>query len=126
MSAGAFLFTKYEANYSPTVQIHPIRIQPETALASGAGGLVNSPPTAALTSPISATISKSRKSLGLHPRYLTISLTGAPPATYKDISTARITCLTQAFYVANALNSTVITYLGTTWRVSGFDAEKVK
>jgi len=123
MSAGIFIQTSYGASYGPGTARHPIRVQPETLLAD-VGGTANAPAAGAPTNPISAIISKSRRGLGLHPRFIYVTLTGAPPDTYADISRAKIVALTQTWYNLVAVKGTVVNYLGTTWRVTGFDAEK--
>jgi hypothetical protein len=123
MSAGIFIETTYEANYGAGTATHPIKLQPETLLAD-IGGTANAPAAGAPNNPISALVSKSRRGLGLHPRFVYLLLTGAPPAGYEANSRARLVCLTTAFYALAAIRGTVVNYLGTTWKVTGFDAEK--
>lgn len=123
MSAGVFVDTKYGATYDVT-QVHPIRVQPETLAATGEGGTDNGPPIGALTNPISAEITKSRRGLGLHPRMIYLKLTGAPPTGYAANSRAKIPALTGAFFAANNKKGSVVNYLGTTWTVTGTNAEK--
>lgn len=123
MSAGNFVETGYAANYGDATAIHPIRLQPETLVAD-IGGTANAPEAGPPNNPISAIVSKSRRGLGLHPRFLYLILTGTPPTGYQDAGRARLVCLTPGFYALGAIRGTVVNYLGTTWKVTGFDAEK--
>lgn len=123
MSAGAFVVSRYQAVYS-AAQIHPIKVQPETLLLA-IGTASNDPPVAAPTSPISATVSGSKRSLGLNPTMVSIRFVGAPPATYKADSTIRLPLLNTAIRTA-AVRSATGTYLGTPIVVvSNFSPERV-
>lgn len=127
MSAGAFINSRYAATYD-AAEIHPIRVQPETIAASAAattGAVTNDPPTGTSTSPISAAVSKSTRSLGLNARVVTIKSTGTPPDGYVVGSVVRIPALTEAFYNA-CTKDIAVTYLATTWAVVGRRAEVVK
>lgn len=124
MSAGSFSDTKYQASYTAT-EIHPIRIQPETALAV-LDSVTNSAPTAALTSPISAKVSGSRRTIGLTPRKVTLEFTGEAPAGYDTGSQVTIPCLTQAFYNKALSKGTVGTYLDKAVKVVSSTPEYVK
>ena len=124
MSAGAFINSRYAANYAAAT-IHPIRVQPETIAASAAapgGAVTNDPPADPTTNPISAQVTKSTRSLGLHARLISIKVTGTPPTGYLAGSTVRLPALTPAFAAA-AIKGVVITYLGATWEVIGTRAE---
>jgi hypothetical protein len=124
MSAGSFSLTRYASSYNPA-NIHPIRVQPETLLAVtiGATPVTNTVPTGAVNNPISAIVSRSKRSRGLMPRSIRIRLTGTPvPATYAAGSVTTIPVLQEAFYNACALGVT-ITYLGSTWTVVGRSPE---
>lgn len=123
MSAGNFVQVSYAASYGAGTATHPCRLQPETLLAD-IGGVANAPAAGAPSNPISVQVSKSRKGEGLHPRFLYLSLTGAAPTGYSDTSKAKLVALTQTWYLLGATRGTVINYLGTTWKVTGFDAEK--
>jgi len=125
MSAGPFSQTFYVANYGGENIVHPIRLQPETTGAS-IGGTINVPGVTEATNPISAIVSKSRRGLGLHPRVIHMKLLGDPPEGYSDNSKVSIVALTETFYNAAATTGTVVTYLTTTWSVTGFDAEKAR
>lgn len=124
MSAGAFTNSKYSASYGDGSNIHPIRVQPETIEATG-NAEDNDPPAGDISNPISVLSSKSRRSPGIHPRYVRIRLTGAAPTGYSENSVLRLVCLNQAFYEAIAAKGTAVTYLGTTWEVIGFSPEFV-
>jgi len=128
MSAGAFVLSRYQASYL-TTNIHPIRVQPETINAATVGStpVTNTAPTGAINVPISASVSRSKRSLGLRPRSITMRLTGSVvPTGYLIGSLTRIPCLTNAFFNAASPRGTVISYLGTQWTVTGADAELTK
>lgn len=118
MSAGAFEFTFYEASYGTAT--HPIRVQPETTEASVGNPAVTNVTTATTAStPISAKVSGTGRSLGLIARRVRLVNNAAnPPAGYKVNSATVIPALTEAFYDACVPNE-VVTYLGSTWRVTG-------
>lgn len=127
MSAGNFVTARYGASYDPA-ELHPIRVQPETLLASAeapTGAVVNAGLTAPLTSPISAQVTKSTRSLGLHARLVTLKIQGTPPPGYLAGTTVRIPALTPVFFNACKID-TVVTYLGTSWKVVGTRAEKTR
>ena len=83
MSAGVFSFTFYQASYAALV--HPIRVQPETLLAStGSPAVVNAPPVGPATNRISCRATGSRRGVGLIARRVTLVNTAAsPPVGYK-------------------------------------------
>jgi len=125
MSAGLFLDSFYQADYTAGA-IHPIRIQPETtdAQATGTAGVVaNSPATGPATVPISAQVSKSTRSLGLHARVIYLKIDGTPPVGYALSSRVRLPCLNIAFFQAARAKGTAVDYLGATWIVTGSRAE---
>lgn len=124
MSAGAFTNSKYAASYGAGDNIHPIRVQPETIEATG-NAEDNDPPAGDINNPISVLSSKSRRSPGIHPRYVRLKVTGAPPAGYSETSVVRLICLNQAFYEAIAAKGTEVQYLGSAWQVIGFSPEFV-
>jgi len=121
MSAGAFSRSRYEADSG---DIHPIRIQPETEEAQ-IGSIVNDRPLGEPTNPISAQVSASTRSLGLHARKVFAKLLGAPPAGYAASGRIAIPALTNAFY-SEAVKVATMTYLGTSWTVTGRRAEVVR
>lgn len=127
MSAGSFVLSRYQASYA-TTQIHPIRVQPETvsAATTDTTPVPNSAPTGAVNNPISAVVSRSRRSRGLLPRVIRLRLTtGTPAGGYIAGSVTVIPALTETFYNACPVGKTV-TYLGATWTVVGRSAEIAK
>lgn len=124
MSAGIFITTKYTATYGGGINIHPIRAQPETLVATHTG-TANAAPVGAATSPISARSSTGRRALGLLPRSVTLKApaTGQPTG-YKPEGITRIPCLTEAFY-NKCLKGTIVSYLGVNWIVVGVSPERV-
>lgn len=123
MSAGLFIASRYEASYGDGLQIHPIRVQPETE-AAAIGATTNAPPAGTPTSPISAQVSGSRRRLGLFARMVRLEIDGAPPATYAAFSRVAIPALNEAFYNAASVRGTEVAYLGTTWLTAGVTAER--
>lgn len=121
MSAGNFVTVSYNASYAAT--IHPIRIQPETSGAT-IGATDNNPVTDAPTSPISAQVSRSTRSLGLHARVVYAKVSGTPPTGYSTNARVKIPALTLAFFGA-AVKGVTMTYLGADWVVTGRRAEVV-
>lgn len=70
---GPFSNSKYESSIGTFV--YPIKVQPET-LAFEAGGQINTAPAATTTANLpSATVSKSRRSIGVHPRTVSVKVT---------------------------------------------------
>lgn len=124
MSAGAFVLSKYEADYSATTQVHPIRVQPETISASTTT-VSNDAPIDDVTNPISAIVSKSNRGLGLKPRTIRIQfpMTGQP-ANYQPGGVTTIPALTKAFY-ASAVKGATITYMTVQCTVVGRSPERV-
>lgn len=122
MSSGAFVRSKYTASYN-SAQIHPIRVQPET-IAASIGAATNAAPTGATTTPISAKVSGSKRTIGLTARRVTIAApaTGQPTG-YLPGGKTTIPALNQAFYDA-AIKGSAVTYLGVaTFVVVGRSAE---
>lgn len=113
MSAGKFnTDAKYQADGG---SIHPIRVQPETVLASF-DATVNSVPAAAVDSDFAAKVSRGNRGYGLKPRSVTIRWTGVVPDGYDPDGTVTFPVLQPAAY--NAINkSTVITYNGGTGKM---------
>ena len=115
MSAGFFSKTKYQASYGAGTSIHPIRIQPESALAT-IGSVANTAPTGAVNNPITASVSGSKRSNRLISRRVVIQLDGDPPAGYDERSVVYLPALTPTFYNA-AVVGAAVTYLEKTWKV---------
>ena len=121
MSAGAFSRTKYEADSG---DIHPIRIQPETASAT-LGGSANAAPTDAFTSEQLVRVGGSPRAYGIKARSVTLLTGDTPPTGYKANSYIRIPVLTQAVYDGITLYETA-TYNGATVTVVGKNRESGK
>ena len=121
MSAGPFEISKYES--TKTGQVHPIRIQTETKALSFGQGRTNTPPAAAINSPISAQVSQGTRSLGLNARMVTITWVGAPPTGYKAGGTITLPWLSEAGFddLSKGLEGT---YLETACKVVGVREEK--
>jgi len=125
MSAGAYTRTKYAASYGSSTNVHPIRVQPET-LAATIDGTANDPPSADISNPISASISRNRNSLGLRARIVILEApaTGQPTG-YKPGGLTKIPALTQAFFNA-AVKGATCTYLGASFEVVSKSDEIVR
>lgn len=124
MSAGRFLRSKYAADYGDGTAIHPIRVQPETIQAV-VGAEDNDPPAGEINNPISAQISRGRRSRGLSPRFITIQLpaTSSPPTDYAAGSITRIPALNAAFFGA-CVPGAIVEYLGVQWEVVSASPER--
>jgi hypothetical protein len=123
MSAGAFILSKYPAVYLSTA-IHPIRIQPETlalSLTVGGTATANTAPTGAVTNPISARVSSSKRSLGLRPFLVRFKFSGTPPTGY--LANAVITLPILNPVLRAAVKTTIGTYLGAAIVVTGISPE---
>ena len=124
MSNGAFVDTFYAADYAAST-VHPIRVQEETLTAT-VGSNANTAPTGPATNPISASISRTRREIGLRPRFITLK---APEDTgdtgYLPRGVTRIPALTTTFYNAATPNATV-TYVGLSWTVVSREAERAR
>lgn len=119
MSAGSFVFTKYESSYSTDFLIHPIKVQPET-IAADIGGEINDPPVDVVNNPIVASVSGSRRSNGLIARRIRIKLNAdqTPPTGYSAQSVTSIPVLTTRAFATATKGATVI-YLGVNWTIVG-------
>lgn len=123
MSAGAFTTAVYAASYGGgDTNFHPIKVQPETLEAS-VDAVVNISTTETVTSPISASVSRGRRSIGLLARLVYLQLTGDPPTGYAAGARTKIPALTAAFYSAAIAPAAEISYLGTTWKKVGSSPE---
>lgn len=120
MSAGNFARSRYE---SDTGEIHPIRVQPETISANV--GAANAAPAGAVTSPISARVSGSNRTLGLVARRVRLAFTAAVPDGYAEDSVLSIPVLTPTAYAA-AITGATGTYLGSPVVVVGRTPESIR
>lgn len=112
MSAGQFVISSYGASYD-LAQIHPIRIQPETLAAQPTA------PADPPTSPISARVSGSKRTLGLIARKVVLRDDLAdPPEGYQPSGRLTIPILSDADF-ANITKGQTLTYLGVDMVVVG-------
>jgi hypothetical protein len=132
MSSGAFRKTKYESNITKGgggTYTLPIRIQPETASCT-INAVANSAPTNAIDLPISAVVSRGRRSKGVLPRTVTLQNTDtAGTGGYKAGGVITIPALNKDFFdaAAAATDTTPVNYLSrTTWKVSYVTDERVR
>jgi len=121
MSAGAFVLTSYETDAGTLV---PIKLQPETLQATFGGGLNAAPTGAPAAGYPSATVSGSKRSIGIHPRTVTVRITSGLPLGYLNNQTYRIPCLSEAAYIA-AVKGAAAGYLGGTGTVVGKSPESI-
>ena len=126
MSAGAFTIIGYEADYGDGTLVHPIKVQPET-LALTIGGVTNAGTAVTnINNPISAQVSKGKRTLGLHARMVSFEFTATPPTGYAANQTLRLPILTKDMKDVSTAGSTG-TYLGVAIRVvSNFSPEVVR
>jgi hypothetical protein len=123
MSAGVFEISQYSSNTLATV--HRIRVQPET-LAATLGGTANAAPSGTAVLP-SAQVSKSKRSLGINARTITIKFAaGDEPDGYKPDSPITIPWLqNNSAFLTAVPGITATTYLGESAILVGTSAEKV-
>jgi len=127
MSSGAFVNT-FVKSIVDTTRIYSIRVQPESiaaTVAAGAGPDVsNTPDAGPATESVRALVGGSTRRTGFHASVAYLTLTGTPPTGYAENSKTVIPILSATFLsTANRPNAQV-TYLGTSWRVSGVRVEK--
>lgn len=117
MSAGAFINSKYAADYGDGTAIHPIRIQPEL-LDVDFDPLSNIEPDGDINNPISAVSSLGRRQKGLKPRQvvLKVPVNGSAPTGYLANSVTVVTVLRPNVFAAIQVGSEA-QYLGFTWVV---------
>lgn len=123
MSTGAFIESFYENGLNG--DIHPIRIQPETA-ALTIGGTENTPPAGPATSELRAFSSQRNRRGAVNARKIGFEVTAAPAGTYEVGSTIYLPILQPATLAAMLFppNQTG-TYNGATIRVVGSSPERV-
>lgn len=119
MSSGTFSRSKYQADNG---DIHPVRIQPETALAVFAPGGPNTAPAAAVDNPTYARVSGGRRRYGLKCRSVRIQFQDPAPDGYAPNSTITLPVLTTAVYNAITPGGTV-SYLNSTADIVGKSPE---
>lgn len=127
MSSGAFTTVGYQASYSATA-IHPIRVQPETLdleVTIGGTTVANTAESVGdVNNPISAVVSRGRRSKGLNSRLIRITFGDTPPTDYRPFSTIALPALNPALLAAP--NGAVGTYLGSAITVAGTSPETIR
>lgn len=120
---GQFTNAKYEA--SEGTFIFPIKVQPET-IAFEAGGQVNSLPAGDVTANLpSATVSKSRRSIGVHPRTVSVKVTSTGVTANNAVGTViQIPIFSKSAYAAYKKGDTG-TYNDDAVTVVGKNGEKI-
>lgn len=122
MSAGVFNRSSYLS--TETGEVHPIRVQSETEALTIAG-VGNIRPATPITSPISARVSGSRRTLGLSARRVRIAWTEAPPDGYKPAGVITLPWLDAATF-PNLVAGLEGTYLGASVVVVGKSPETLR
>jgi len=129
MSSGAFIKSRYAADYGAGTAIHPIRVQPET-VSLVVATQDNDPPSGAVTNPISAVVSRGKRAKGLRPRLIALRAPATnPPTGYLPNGITVVPALNNAIYTAalGADSDTEVSYLGvTTFKVAYVVAEEAK
>lgn len=121
MSAGDFIYSRYESNAG---DIYRIRVQPETVAAT-IGAATNDPPAGTINTPGTVSVSQSARAFGVKARSISIRWTGTPPAGYSGDPISRIPVL-QAVNFDNANLGDAVTYLGTAAELIGKSSESVR
>lgn len=123
MSAGLFTKGKYTTNAGVVVAI---RVQPET-LSATLGGTANASASGAVTPGYPrATVSKSKRSVGIHARTVTLRFVGAAaPAGYASNQTYTIPVMSAALWDTLA-EETACTYQATPATVVSTSPEKIR
>lgn len=127
MSSGAYVTAGYRATYN-TQNIHPIKVQPETlllAVSIGGSNVVNSgEPLDDISVPISAVVSRGKRSLGLNARTITVEFTQGVPAGYLPGAITTVAAVNPA--LLGAPRGATGTYLGLPVRVVGTSPETAR
>lgn len=125
MSAGPFQTVGYLADYGAGTAIHPITVQPETLLLTvtiGGTATTNSAESIDdVTNPISASISRGRRSRGLLSRLIRVKFTDTPPEGYRLGSAITLPVLNKDLMAAP--KGATGTYLGADIAVVGVSRE---
>jgi hypothetical protein len=125
MSAGPFIFSRYESDTLPGDPIMIARIQPETQDLV-LGGASNAPGGATVTLPLRVSLSRNRNSLGVLARTVTLRWITDAPTGYAPNGVLVIPILGKALWDAIDPGITTGTYLGGTVRVVGKSPEYSK
>jgi len=127
MSAGTFTVVGYTASYNAG-NIHPISVQPETlaltVTVNGENEINGGTPVDQVNNPISAVVSRGRRSRGLNARKITIEFTGTAPTGYRAGTPITLPAVNPNVVLAS--RGATGTYLGQAIRVVGTSPEVVK
>lgn len=122
MSAGVFTRSRYTTDAGIVV---PIRVQPETLTAT-LGASANSGSTNDVTPGYPrATVSKSRRSIGIHARTVTLKFTGTAPTGYAANQTYTIPVMSRTVWLTLSEGVTC-TYLTVAAEVVSVNPEKIR
>lgn len=124
MSAGAFLYSKYQASDSNGGGIYRIRIQPETQALTIAT-VANSPPGGATNQKVSAKVSGGKRSIGMNAGKVYFRFSSTVPDGYKPDGILACPTLTPTFAALCEAGATG-TYLGQSIVVIGRSSETVR
>lgn len=114
MSAGSFIYAKYETNDGA---VRPIKVQPETVIAGA------NPEGAGTLNGTLVRVSGSRRRIGLKARSMTLKQNvGAAVGGFQPTRTITLPVFTAASWDALAIG-TDVTYNGSAWEVSGKSPE---
>lgn len=114
MSAGSFVYAKYETNGGA---VRPVKVQPETIIAA------TNPEGAGTLDGTLVRVSGSRRKIGLKARSMTLKQNvGAAVAGFQPTRTITLPVFTPAAWDALSIG-TDVTYNGSAWEVSGKSPE---
>lgn len=122
MSAGNFIFSRYEVSGLAGNPIMIARIQPETQDLV-LGGATNEPGGATVTLPLRVNISGNRNALGVKPRTVSLRWVDNIPAGYSPNGVLVVPIMSEALWESVDPGITTGTYLGGTVRVVGKSPE---
>lgn len=123
MSSGRFTRSVYESDRGTK---HAIRVQPETLTASFSPGGANGAASGTATSPGSAKVSGSKRSVGVSARLVRLQFTGAAPDGYAPNAVLQIPVLQPSVFNAIEINNSTASYLGAEAVVIGKTAETIR
>lgn len=122
MSAGSFIFSRYETDEG---DIFDIKVQPET-LTLSLNGATNTAPTGAVDGTGSVNVSGSLRQNGVNARRVRFRFSGEPPTGYKPSSVISLPILQQSVYeTMTATRGATGTYLGAAIQLVGGTKEKI-
>lgn len=131
MSAGAFTNAVYQANTFSTSTNLAIRVQPETLALSWTDPddaqviITNNSIDGTVSLPIRATVSRNKRRVGVHARYVYIKADNPAPTGYIAGSVIKLPIMAENDWNAIRPGFTKCTYLGTTWTFIGREPERI-